>query len=103
MRDFGRTMLGKLSEKTVWPVIAAFALISAFLLGFYWRLGLVGVLCTGAKDEHCVREWISVTSTLFGGDHGSYCSDSCLAKFERNDPRPKWKRLHLPHWQNCSG
>ncbi|NNH67998.1 hypothetical protein HLI17_32970 [Rhizobium laguerreae] len=55
--------MGKLLE-TVWPVIAAFTLIFTFLLGFYWRVGFVAVLCTGAKDEHCVREWVSATSTL---------------------------------------
>ncbi|MGO7922030.1 hypothetical protein ACC755_23020 [Rhizobium ruizarguesonis] len=62
MRDFGRKMRATLPE--IWPLIAAFALIFAFLIGFYWRLSLVAVFCTGAKDEHCVREWVSATSAL---------------------------------------
>ncbi|MEH7848460.1 hypothetical protein [Rhizobium laguerreae] len=74
MRDFGWTMLSKLQEKAVWPLIAAFALIFTFLLGFYWRLSLVAVLCTGAKDEHCAREWISATSTLVAAIVASFAT-----------------------------
>ncbi|MGO7149019.1 hypothetical protein ACCS52_26645 [Rhizobium ruizarguesonis] len=62
MRDTGRKMWRTLPG--IWPLIAAFALIFAFLIGFYWRVSLVAVFCTGEKDEHCVREWVSALSTL---------------------------------------
>ncbi|WP_311273524.1 MULTISPECIES: hypothetical protein [unclassified Rhizobium] len=46
------------------PLLAAVVLIVVFLTGFYWRVSVHNVMCSGAADEHCGREWLTTLGTL---------------------------------------